>query len=76
MFKDHKIKHKHLPPHERRSLIHIDFTDADIAIFQQIYGNEDEAMAAMQVLLDAPPEIQILATQLIDIIQEVNGYEG
>ena len=76
MLKNHKIKHKHLSPHDRKALIHIDFTDADITLFQQIYGNEDEAMAAMQVLLDAPPEIQILATQLIDIIQEVNGYEG
>ena len=33
-------------------------------------GDEDEAMAAVRVLMEAPPEIQILAVQLINLIEE------
>lgn len=71
MMKAHKPLGKHIPPHERKSLIHIDFSDDDMTLFKHIYGDEDEAAAAVQVLMDAPPEIQILAAQLISLIEEV-----
>jgi len=44
-------------------------------LFQRIYEDIDEAAAAIQVLLDAPPEIQILATQLIGLIEEEEDHE-
>nr|WP_147346470.1 hypothetical protein [Ruminococcus bromii] len=71
MMKAHKPLGKHIPPHERKALIHIDFSDDDMTLFKRIYCDEDEAAAAIQVLLDAPPEIQILAAQLISFIEEV-----
>lgn len=46
-----------------------------MTLFKHIYGDEDEAAAAVQVLMDAPPEIQILAAQLISLIKEVAQYE-
>ena len=71
MMKAHKPLGKHIPPHERKALIHIDFSDNDMTLFKCIYCDEDEAAAAIQVLMDAPPEIQILAAQLISFIEEV-----
>lgn len=71
MMKAHKPLGKHIPPHERKALIHIDFSDDDMTLFKHIYGDEDEAAAAVQVLMDAPSEIQILAAQLISLIEEV-----
>ena len=35
-----------------------------------VFGDEDTAAAAMEVILEAPPEIQVLAVQLISIIRE------
>lgn len=40
-------------------------------LFRCIYENEDDVNAAVQVLKDAPPEIQVLAVQLIHFIKEV-----
>ena len=71
MMKVHKPLGKHISPHERKSLIHIDFSEDDMTLFKRIYGDEDEAAAAVQVLMDAPPEIQILAAQLISLIEGV-----
>lgn len=69
MMKVHKPLGKHIPPHERKPLIHIDFSEDDMTLFKRIYGDEDEAAAAVRVLMDAPPEIQILAAQLISLIE-------
>lgn len=71
MMKAHKNPGKHIPPHEKKTLIHIEFSEEDIPLFKRIYGDEDEAAAAVHVLMDAPPEIQILAVQLISLIKEV-----
>lgn len=67
----HEKKRKHIAPHERRALIHVEFSESDINLFKHIYGDEDEAMAAIHILMDAPAEIQILAIQLISFIGEV-----
>ena len=72
MIKGHRPLGRPIPPHERKALIHIDFSDDDMTLFKRIYGDEDEASAAVQVLMDAPPEIQILAAQLISLVKEVN----
>ena len=71
MMKADKNPGKHLAPHERKMLIHIDFSEDDLNLFKRIYGEGDEATAAICVLMDAPPEIQILAAQLISLIGEV-----
>ncbi len=71
------VPHEHrgfghpLSPHERRTLMHIEFEDEDWTLMKEMFGDEDTAAAAANVLMDAPPEIQILAVQLIDIIKEV-----
>lgn len=62
-----------MPPHERKTLLRINFDENDWSLFQIIYGDDDEAAAAMQVLMDAPPEIQIIAVQLISLIEEVEN---
>ena len=60
-----------IPPHERRILMHIEFENEDWEVLREIFKDEDTATAAVGVLMDAPPEIQILAVQLMDIIKEV-----
>ena len=64
MMNTHTHLGKHIPHHERKALIHIDFSADDMTLFKHIYGDED-----------APPEIQILAAQLISLIKEVAQYE-
>ena len=71
MMHDHNRPGKHIPPHERRNMMRIEFSEEDLDLFNTIYGDEDEAMAAVRVIMDAPPEIQILAIQLINYIEEV-----
>lgn len=64
------------PPHERRALLHIEFCDKDILLLEEIFGDADTAAAAEEVIQKAPPEIQILALQLIDLIEEVRTHES
>ncbi len=65
----------YIPPHMRKAFIRVEFSQADWELFQRIYEDADEAAAAIQVLLDAPPEIQILAAQLIRLIEEGESHE-
>ena len=62
---------RHIPPHENKAMVHIDFDEQDWALLVEIYGDEDTANAAVEIIKEAPPEIQILAIQLINIIEEV-----
>lgn len=61
-----------LPPHEKRALLRIQFDDADNALLQDIFGDEDTASAATAVIENAPPEIQILAVQILDYLMNNN----
>lgn len=73
MFNDHKppMPPVHpVPPHERRAMLQIEFDDQDMALFQKAFGDEDTAAAAADILREAPPEIQVLALQLIDMMKE------
>nr|WP_303666116.1 hypothetical protein [Ruminococcus bromii] len=72
------MEHKHhkphvhaLPPHERQKLINIEFDSKDLSTLKKIFGDEDTATAAIEILEYAPPEIQILAIQIMKIIEEV-----
>lgn len=60
-----------IPPHERKSLMRLEYTEADWNLLLDVFEDEDTAMAALNIIQDAPPEIQILAVQLMNLIQEV-----
>ena len=62
---------RHIPPHERKSLMHVAFDETDWNLLRTVFGDEDTASAAAEIITEAPPEIQILAIQLINIIEEV-----
>ena len=59
-----------LPPHERKALIHIEYDEQDRDLFKTVFGDEDTATAAAEIIREAPPEIQILAIQLVNMIKE------
>lgn len=71
MMHEHRGPGRHIPPHERESLIHIEFDEVDWALLKEVFGDEDTALAASEIIREAPPEIQILAVQLMNIIEEV-----
>lgn len=58
------------PPHMRGQMLSIAFEDKDVAVFREVFGDEDTAAAAMDILCAAPPEIQILALQILHIIEK------
>lgn len=59
-----------LPPPERRAWMQITFEEKDREILKAVLGDEDTATAAEEIIQTAPPEIQILAVQLINLIGE------
>ena len=61
-----------IPPHERKSIMQIEFDENDWKLMKKIFEDEDTAIAAAEIIRDAPPEIQILAIQLMNIIMEEN----
>ncbi len=62
---------RHMPPHERKALMHIEFDENDWSLLKEVFGDEDTAAAAAEIIMEAPPEIQILVIQLMNIIEEV-----
>lgn len=64
------LKHP-ISPHERRAMMQIEFDENDWKRMNEIFGDEDTAAAAAEIIKEAPPEIQILAVQLINFIEEV-----
>lgn len=59
-----------VPPHERKGMISLQFDEKDWQVFMNVFGNEDDAKAAMGIIHGAPPEIQILAAQLLTLIEK------
>ncbi len=71
MMHEHRLPARHyVPPHERKSMLHIEFDENDWTLLKKVFGDEDTAVAAVNIIRNAPPEIQILAVQLINIIKE------
>ena len=66
----HEVSKHPIPPHERKGLVKIEFESGDWTLLNEIFGDEDTATAAIEIIIDAPPEIQILAVQLMKIIEE------
>lgn len=71
MMHEHRASGRHIPPHERKALMHVEFDEADWTLLKEVFGDEDTALAAAEIIKEAPPEIQILAIQLMNIIEEV-----
>lgn len=71
MLNEHRGPERHIPPHERKALMHIEFDEGDWKLLKDVFGDEDTAVAAAEIIREAPPEIQILAIQLMNIIEEV-----
>ncbi len=72
MMHEHKLPLRHnIPPYERKAMLYIEFDENDWTLLKEVFGDEDTALAAVDIIRDAPPEIQILAIQLINIIKEV-----
>ncbi len=70
MIREHRGPGGPVPPHERKALIRIEFDEADWALLKEVFGEEDTALAAAEIIRDAPPEIQVLAIQLMNILEE------
>lgn len=70
MISMHRDQQRPMPPHERKALLRIEFDESDLKLLQEVFGDEDTAGAAMEIINEAPPEIQILAIQLINLIEE------
>lgn len=60
----------HIPPHERKAMVRVEYDAEDMALLADVFGDEDTAATAAEVILGAPPEIQILAVQIINIIKK------
>ena len=60
-----------IPPHERKAMVHIEYDEQDWVLLRDIFGDEDTAVAAATIIRESPPEIQLLAVQLINLIKEV-----
>lgn len=71
MTHEHREPAHHIPPHERKAMVHIEYDEEDWSLMRDIFWDEDTAAAAVAIIREAPPEIQILAVQLINIIKEV-----
>ena len=71
MTSGHRKPAVHFLPHERKTLMHIEFDETDWKLLKEVFGDEDTAVAAAEIIMEAPPEIQILAIQVMDIIKEV-----
>lgn len=71
MMHEHRKPTRHIPPHERKAMLNLEFDEQDWILLEKVFGDEDTASAAAQIIHNAPPEIQILAVQLIDMIKEV-----
>lgn len=57
-----------VPPHERRTMMHIEFDEKDRGILKEAFMDEDTVMAAASIIQEAPPEVQILAIQAIQLL--------
>lgn len=68
---EHKAPAWNIPPHERKTMVHIEYDEWDWQLLRDIFGDEDTAAAAAAIIRGAPPEIQILAIQLINIMKGV-----
>lgn len=65
--KEYRGPGRPMPPHERRALLRVEFEESDWTALEEIFGDKDTAFAAAEIVQEAPPEIQVLAIQLMDM---------
>lgn len=66
-------RHPHpIPPHERKDMVFVEFDEDCENLFKDITGSEEEAEVAMEILHCAPPELQVIAVQLL----KMNGVNA
>ena len=61
-----------VPPH-LRTRFYPEFDEKDREIFMRVFGDEDSADAAVQVIRNAPPEIAVLTLQIMEMIRRAEG---
>lgn len=66
---EHRMPSRPLPPHERQRMVRIEFDEEDWTLLKDVFGDDDTTSAEIETIMDAPPEIQILAVQLINILK-------
>lgn len=65
-------RHHPVPPHLRKRF-YLEFEEDDWKIFVKVFGDEDSADAAMQVIQNAPPEIGVLTMQAVEMIRRAES---
>lgn len=65
-------RHNPTPPHLRKRF-YLEFEEDDWEIFVKVFGDEDSADAAIQVIQNAPPEIGVLAMQAVEMIRRAES---
>lgn len=62
----HEPGHRHpIPPHERKNMIYVEFDKESEEALSKMFGSEEEAEIAINILHFAPPEQQVVALQLL-----------
>ena len=51
-------------------MLQIEFDNKYWPLLKEVFGDDDTAAAAVEIIRGAPPEMQILAVQLIQLIKE------
>ena len=54
-------------PHERRAMLRVSLDEKDRQVLLAVFGDEDSAASAESIIYDAPPEVQILAIQVLSM---------
>lgn len=61
-----------IPPHLRKAMMYVELGEKELTFLNTVFGDPDTAQAAAYIIQDAPPEIQILAIQLM----KMNGSDA
>lgn len=65
----------HPHPPGRRNDLRLEFDGEDVELFKKILGDEDSALAVMQIITQSPPEMQVIIYQIVNYMKEVEVWE-
>lgn len=68
--KHHAMHPHHLHPahpHERRAMLRFSLDEKDREVLLAVFGDEDSVASAESIIYDAPPEVQVLAIQALNM---------
>ena len=74
MMHEHRGPGRHIPPHERKALMHVEFDEADWTLLKEVFGDDDTALAASEIIREkilspSPLMGKILNTLLDEVIE-------